>query len=71
MFRRSAADVSIAFLTHGSRRGLQNYRRSAALFVITSNDELDREKICRPFEGARESCCQRCFSPNSIQRLLS
>jgi hypothetical protein len=30
LFRRSAADVSNTFITHGSRRGLQNYRRSAA-----------------------------------------
>ena len=30
LFRRSAADVSIMASTHGSRRGLQIFRRSAA-----------------------------------------
>ena len=30
MFRRAAADVSITFVSHGSRRGLQIFRRSAA-----------------------------------------
>jgi len=31
MFRRSAADVNHDLATHGSRRGLQIFRRSAAM----------------------------------------